>query len=164
MKHLIFTIGLLALVSCKDHNTQEAATPSEAVEHQDEAVHEHHQQGDPNVYTNAWKDDMDMDNGDKWQSDLTTNEGVKKLQLSYNAQTTTTLEEYHKLAAQLNEDKNYLVKNCTMQGPAHDNLHTWLHPLIEKIAALADAETVEDASKIKSTIDENINAYYDYFK
>lgn len=164
MKHLIFTLGLLALISCKDSKNQESITDSHAVENHDEAINDHQNDDALNVYSNAWIEDMETDNGDKWQSDLTTNEGVKKLQQTYNTQTTSSLADYHKLAEELNEDKNYLVKNCTMQGPAHDNLHTWLHPLIEKIAALSKTETVEDAAKIKQNIDENILAYYDYFK
>lgn len=164
MKHLIFTIALLALVSCKDNKNQQTITNSDAVEHHDEVITEHEHDKASNVYTNAWTEEMEMDNGDKWQSDLTTNEGVKKLQHTYNSQTTSTLADYHKLAERLNEDKNYLVKNCTMEGPAHDNLHTWLHPLIEKIAALSKTETVEDAAKIKHSIDGNIHGYYDYFK
>lgn len=164
MKHLIFTIALLALVSCKDNKNQETITHSDAVEHPVEAIDEHHDDEASNVYSNAWTEEMKKDNGGKWQSDVTTNEGVKKLQQTFNTQATSSLEDYHKLAKQLNEDKNYLVENCTMKGPSHDNLHTWLHPLIEKIDALSKTETVEDASKIKHSIDGNINGYYDYFK
>lgn len=164
MKQLIFTLSLLTFLNCKDNKSQESETHPDALEHHDETQHDHQLESESNVYTNAWRDEIEMDNGEKWQSDLTTNEGVKKLQQTFNAQNTTTLEEYHKLASQLNDDKNYLVKNCTMQGPAHDNLHTWLHPLIEKIAALSETETIDDASKIKNSIDVNIHSYYDYFK
>ncbi|MBA6151354.1 hypothetical protein [Gelidibacter maritimus] len=164
MKHLIFTISLLALVSCKDNKNQETITHSEEVENRDDHLNEHHVEAAANVYDNSWTEEIEMDNGEKWQSDLPTNEGVKKLQHTINTQATSTLAEYHKLADLLNEDKNYVIKNCTMQGPAHDNLHVWLHPLIEKIAALTQTESVEDASKLKSAIDVNINAYYDYFK
>lgn len=164
MKHLIFTIGLLALVSCKDNKNQETITHSDAVEHPVDAVNEHHEEDASDVYGNAWTEEIELNNGDKWDSDLTTNEGVKKLQHTFNTQATSSLADYHKLAELLNEDKNYVVKNCTMEGPAHDNLHVWLHPLIEKIAALTQTESVEDASKIKNSIKENIYGYYDYFK
>ena len=164
MKHLIFTISLLVLVSCKDNKEQEPITHSDEVENRDDHLNEHHVEAVANVYDNSWTEEIEMDNGEKWQSDLPTNEGVKKLQHTINTQTTSTLADYHQLADLLNEDKNYVIKNCTMQGPAHDNLHVWLHPLIEKIAALTQTESVEDASKLKSAIDENINAYYDYFK
>lgn len=168
MKHLFFSFTLLVFVGCKDQNTSSTNTSTEAPQQTTattDAHHDAHQDAHhADVYSNAWIGEILMNEGDKWQSDLTTNEGVKKLQSTFTAQATSTLADYHKLAEQLNEDKNYLVKNCTMDGPAHDNLHTWLHPLIEKIDALSKAETVEDASEIKRYIDENINAYYDYFK
>ncbi|TDU40475.1 hypothetical protein BXY82_2524 [Gelidibacter sediminis] len=157
MKHLIFALGLLTIVSCKDSKTSETTVHTDAIDHAVAADDEHHNDETSNVYGNTWTKDMAMDNGEKWQADVTTNEGVKQLQQTYYAQTTNSLEDYHKLAEQLNEDKNYVVKNCTMEGPSHDNLHVWLHPLIEKIAALSKAETIEDATKIKIGIEENIN-------
>lgn len=164
MKHLIFAIALLTIVSCKDNKSSETTVPTETVNQAVEATDEHPKDETSNVYGNAWTNDIAMDNGEKWQSDVTTNEGVKQLQKTFYAQTTNSLEDYHKLAEKLNEDKNYVVKNCTMVGPSHDNLHVWLHPLIEKIAALSKVETVENASKLKLSIEENINAYSEYFK
>src|SRR5690606_40529319 len=59
-----------------------------------------------------------------------------------------TVEDYHTLASKLNEDKNYVVKKCTMEGPSHDNLHVFLHPLIEKIEALGEVSTTDEGAKI----------------
>ncbi|WOD42981.1 hypothetical protein [Hwangdonia lutea] len=162
MKHVILTLSLLALVSCKDSKTQDKKT--ETVEHASESHNNHQNHEASGVYANAWINEIQKDNGHKWQADATTNEGVKKLQNTINTQSASSLEDYQKLAKQLNDEKNFVVKNCTMKGPSHDNLHVWLHPLIEKIDALLKVETVEDASKIATSIEENINAYSDYFK
>ena len=51
-----------------------------------------------------------------------------------------------------------------MKGAPHDNLHVWLLPLIEKIEALSESKTVEEASKLKESIVENVNAYSNYFE
>ncbi|WP_417236372.1 hypothetical protein [Bizionia paragorgiae] len=162
MKHVILTLSLLAFVGCKDSKSQD--TKTESVEHS-AAIHNDHEGHDASgVYANAWVNEIQKDNGEKWQADDTTNEGVKNLENIINSVTPSTLEEFHKLAEQLNEQKNFLVKNCTMKGASHDNLHVWLHPLIEKINALLKTETVEDAAKITNSIEENINAYSDYFK
>jgi len=162
MKNVIITIGLLALVGCKDSKSQD--TKTESVEHSAEIHNDHEGHDASGVYANAWVNEIQKDNGEKWQADDTTNEGVKNLENTINSVTPSTLEEFHKLAEQLNEQKNFLVKNCTMKGASHDNLHVWLHPLIEKINALLKTETVEDAAKITNSIEENINAYSDYFK
>ena len=162
MKHVILTLSLLAFVGCKDSKSQD--TKTESVEHSAEIHNDHEGHDASGVYANAWVNEIQKDNGEKWQADDTTNEGVKNLENIINSVTPSTLEEFHKLAEQLNEQKNFLVKNCTMKGASHDNLHVWLHPLIEKINALLKTETVEDAAKITNSIEENINAYSDYFK
>jgi hypothetical protein len=164
MKYLIFAMSLLALVSCKDNKKQESNTEMDTVEKPAEVKEEHHNDEGLNVYENAWTKEIVMNNGAKWEANAETNEGVQKMQNSIKTQTTSTLDEYHKLAEQLNEDKNYVVKNCTMKGASHDNLHIWLLPLMAKIEALSESKTVDDASKIKHNIEENINAYSGYFE
>lgn len=163
MKHVIFILSLLALISCKDSKSQKDVQ-TETVQHTSDSHNNHDNHETLGVYANAWINDIQKDKGDKWQADVTTNEGVQKLQNTINTQSPSTLEEFHKLAKQLNEEKNFVVKNCTMEGPSHDNLHVWLHPLIEKIDALLKAETLEGASKLKESIEENINEYNTYFK
>ena len=160
MKHVIFAISLLALVGCKDSKNQETLTNTDAVE----ATHEDHNEEASNLYTNVWVNEIKNDEGAKWQADAKTNEGVKKMHTTIKTQSTSTLAEYHKLAEQLNDDKNFVVKNCTMKGPSHDNLHVWLLPLMAKIQALSEAKTVDDASKLKHSIEENINGYNTYFQ
>ncbi|OBX24930.1 hypothetical protein LX77_01758 [Gelidibacter algens] len=167
MKHVIITLGLLALVGCKDGKNEETNTTTEAAKPSVEATNEQnndHSDEVSNVYQNAWTNEIVMNNGNKWQADAPTNEGVQKMQNTIQSQITNTLDAYHKLAEQLNDDKNNVVKNCTMQGASHDNLHIWLLPLMDKIEALSETKTVEDAAKIKQSIKENINGYNTYFK
>ena len=164
MKNLILTMSLLALVGCKDNKKEESKTEMNTVEQPAEMKEEHHDEDVSNVYENAWTNEIEMNNGAKWQADSPTNEGVKKMQNTIKTIKTSTLDDYHKLAEQLNNDKNNVVKNCTMQGAPHDNLHVWLLPLMDKIEALSETETVEDASKIKQSIEDNINGYSNFFE
>lgn len=164
MKHLIFSMSLLALVSCKDNKQQETENKTEKTEQSMDATKEDHHDAATGVYANAWVSEIQKDKGAKWQADELTNEGVKKMQTTIETQSTNTLSDYHKLAKQLNDDKNYVVKNCTMEGASHDNLHIWLMPLIEKIDALTKIEDVDDAAKLKQSIEENISAYDTYFQ
>ena len=164
MKHLIVAISLLALVSCKDNKKQESNTEISTVEQPVEVKEEQHNDEASNVYENTWEKEILLNEGAKWEANLKTNEGVQKMQNTIKTQTTTTLEDFHKLATQLNDDKNYVVKNCTMKGASHDNLHIWLMPLIEKIDEISEAKTVADASKLKQSIKENIHGYHTYFQ
>jgi hypothetical protein len=160
MKHVIFTLSLLALISCKDSKSQDTKT----IEHSDDTQNKHQNQEASGVYANAWISEIQNDNGAKWQADTPTNKGVQQLQNTINTQIASTLEDYHKLAKQLNDEKNFVVKNCTMEGPSHNNLHIWLHPLIEKIDALLKIDNVDDAANLTESIEENINGYYTYFQ
>jgi len=164
MKQLIFIMSLIAFISCKDNKKQEKLIQNKNVEKHTKATLEHHQENAATVYNNLWTVDIQLNNGQKWNANSETNEGVQKMQNSIKTHTTITLEDYHKLAEQLNDDKNYVIKNCTMKGPSHDNLHIWLLPLIEKIDALSETKILEDTSKIKHMIVENINSYNTYFK
>jgi hypothetical protein len=164
MKYLIFAMSLMALTSCKDNKKQESNTEINSIEEPVIVKEKIHNDEVSNVYKNAWTEEIAMDHGNKWQADAVTTEGVEKMKMTLKAQSTSTLDAYHKLAKMLNEDKNNVIKNCTMKGDSHDNLHIWLLPLIEKIAALSETTTIEDASKIRYSIEENINGYHTYFQ
>lgn len=162
MKYVIFTVSLLALVSCKDRKNQD--TKTETVEQPAEIHNNYNDHEASNVYVNAWTSEIKLNDGHKWQANTETNEGILKIKNSLKTQTTRSLKDYYQLAEQLNDDKNYIIKNRTMKGPSHDNLHVWLLPLMEKIGALSEAKTVEDALKLKQSITENVNAYSNYFE
>lgn len=116
------------------------------------------------VLNNNWKKEIVLDNGAKWEANIETTKGVSDMITLIKENKETTLEAYLALAKKLNDRNNILIKECTMQGPSHDNLHVFLHPLIEKINALLEVESTSDAKKILSSISENLDAYTTYFK
>lgn len=170
MKKTLLSLTLLAFIfmGCNNGKKSEQATElnaPQAVEaaHDESADDDHHHTTDDGL-SNNWIHEIETDNGAKWEANPETNEGVQKMQNFLKSHPTNTLEDYYKLAEQLNNDKNYVVKNCTMQGASHDNLHIWLVPLMAKIEALSETQSLEDASNIKHSIEENVNKYSDYFK
>jgi ABC-type Zn2+ transport system substrate-binding protein/surface adhesin len=112
----------------------------------------------------AWINDLRLNNGIKWEANRETTEGVLKMQTLLQSETTHTIEEYVHLASKLNVVKNEVVKECTMKGASHDNLHLWLYPLIKKIKALSEVNSLEEASKLKQSIEENLKVYATYFQ
>jgi hypothetical protein len=156
MKNLAIIILLITtvLTSCKNtENKVEITTSKEVVKEQE-----------TDILSTAWMDNIQLNNGVKWEANAETNKGVQEMQNSLKTQVVSTLEDYHKLAELLNNDKNYVIKNCTMKGASHDNLHVWLLPLMAKIDVLSETKTIEDASKLKHSIEENINIYQTYFQ
>ncbi|MGB5665743.1 MAG: hypothetical protein WBM53_02755 [Maribacter sp.] len=156
MKNSVIILLLIATVmsSCNNTEKQEEHESTKEVVLAQEA----------DILSTAWMDDIKLNDGSKWKANIETTEGVVKMQGLLNTQSTVTIEDYHELASKLNEVKNWLVKECTMKGPSHDNLHIWLYPLIEKIVALSEANTLAEASEIKQSIVDNINSYTNYFQ
>ena len=164
MKKTILTAAIISafLLSCNE--TKQKNENSETVE-ATEAVHEHHDHGEEMVaINNDWVNEINLDNGNKWDANLETTEGVDKMLSLIKSSEKKSVEDYHALATDLNETKNFLVKKCTMKGPSHDNLHVFLHPLIEKIEALGKVTTVGEGSAVTASIKENLDGYYEYFK
>jgi hypothetical protein len=161
MKHVIFIISLLVLISCKDSEDKDLKTNAGSIE---TTTLEHSNEEASNLYDNSWKGIIETNNGSKWQANAETNEGIEKMQELVKTHSTSSLKNYYQLASNLNTVKNKVVKECSMKGASHDNLHVWLLPLIDKIEALSEVKTMEDAEKLKHSIEENINAYSAYFK
>jgi hypothetical protein len=155
MKKSVFIIFLIAtvLTSCKKTEKQKGINnPKEVVEEVDD------------VLSTQWMNDIQLNNGAKWEANIETTEGVEIMQDLLKTQKIESIEDYHQLANKLNNIKNKVVKECTMKDASHDNLHIWLYPLIEKIGALSETETNAEAAKIKQSISENLNTYSEYFQ
>ena len=169
MKKTLLSIAMLAFILTGCNNNKKAENAIDHSSHQEVEAASHDDHNDDHHLSddglgNNWTSEIETNDGAKWEANPETNEGVQKMQNLLKTQPTKTLEDYHKLAEQLNNDKNYVVKNCTMKGASHDNLHVWLLPLMAKIEALSKTQSLDDASKIKHSIEENVNLYSDYFK
>ena len=113
---------------------------------------------------NAWVNEIKLDDVSKWQANLETTQGVAKMLDLIKSSNPKTLEDYHSLASKLNEEKNFIVKECTMKGASHDNLHIFLLPLVEKIEALSNTSALGQATILTYRIEENLKGYYNYFQ
>jgi len=166
MKKIILTTAIISalLLGCNETKTKEES--SNIVE-TTEDVHEHPMEEmstEMHSMNNAWVNEIKLDNGNKWQANLETTEGVDKMLSLIKSSDPKTVEDFHALASKLNEDKNVVVKKCTMEGPSHDNLHVFLHPLIEKIEVLGKVSTTDEGAETIASIKENLEGYYNYFQ
>jgi len=164
MKQTIFVLSLLAIVSCKENKQQETAEQPPIVEKHTDGMHEHSLDSIATVFDDAWLTEIQLNDGARWDANMETTEGVLKMQQLLKSQTTTSIEDYNGLAERLNAAKNTVVAKCTMKGPSHNNLHVWLVPLIEKIDLLLKTESIEEASRIKNSIAQSLEAYNNYFQ
>ena len=102
-----------------------------------------------------------LNNGEKWSANTETIEGVHNM-MKLVDNTFETNEDYQKLAEDLGTEKSAIFNKCSMKGEAHDNLHSFLMPLIEKIKQLEESSEIENSSKITNEIKLHLNEF-DYF-
>ncbi len=111
----------------------------------------------------VWKKDIQLNQGTQWKANRETTEGILKMTRLLSQSSPSTPEEYRELGNALNEEKNLVIKRCTMKGPSHDNLHIYLQPLIGKIGELQEVNSAEKGELLISEIEEHLKAYHSYF-
>lgn len=154
---ILLATTLLFFVSCKDQSKESGASKIIEATHESEHI-------EGPAMANDWMSEIQLNDGSKWMANPETNEGVAKMQSLLKTSAPKNLTDYHTIADTLNHEKNYVIKECTMKGPSHENLHVWLLPLMEKIEALKDAKTLDEAQRIYKSIAQNVNAYTTYFQ
>lgn len=139
-----FILPVIA-ISCNNNQTEHS--------HENEAMHHKHE--DMSM--------MKLNNGEKWEANPETNEGISRMEaiiqeeLSANEET-NCIQVKEKLIAEY----DFIIKECTMSGEAHDQLHTYLIPLSAYIKELNTTDQVICKNTINK-IDKHIAGYYNYF-
>lgn len=116
------------------------------------------------IIEQEWQQEIKLNNGKTWEANRETTEGILLMKNRISRDQSEALEGYHQLAADLKNNLDHFIKKCTMKGAAHDNLHVYLHPLIEKIHKLSEISSEKEAPKLKSNISDHINLYSSYFR
>ena len=105
-----------------------------------------------------------LNKGDKWL----VNEEMKPFILEAENILTEYIasksSDYTVLAASLQEKNTGLINSCTMEGESHEELHKWLHPHMDLIEALANAETQEMAEPLIAQLSESFVSFHTYFQ
>lgn len=149
VKRIILVALVFGLWSCSTH--EEKVADGAHAEHQHEA---------------AAATELTLNNGEKWKADAVTKANVDSLLAvldSFKATTASSLEQYHAVAAELQQVLDKLISDCTMEGPDHDALHLWLHPLLERVDLLKSTKSVEDARHAFHNIDAQVRLFTTHF-
>ncbi|MBK5193738.1 MAG: hypothetical protein JJE07_11110 [Flavobacteriaceae bacterium] len=145
---------LTSLMGCKETQKEETTiTEQTAVEHKEKS------HGDQN----NWMSQIQLDNGSKWKANIETTEGLQAMSSRIAEDESNSIKNYKQLASDLNDLKNKIIKECTMEGESHDNLHVFLVPLADKIEALGEVNSVHEGAVITRDIREHLEVYYNYF-
>lgn len=138
----------LFLFSCGTSNNDASHNESEA------EVHDGH-------LHDAKTATIELNNGEKWKVNA---EMVPFVQDGEKLLTDFDDKDYVRMAAQLKEKNNDLIKSCTMDGKSHDELHKWLHPHLELVEKLGSAENEHEADEVLDKLKASFQTYHTYFQ
>lgn len=110
---------------------------------------------------------LTLNNGQKWNADVPTNENVAALRAiarDFAGETHTGLADYQLLDSALQKGFDNMIRECRMEGAGHDALHLWLEPLLVDMKELKKADNTESAERIFGAIRERLELYTQYFE
>ena len=144
----------ISLMGCKETQKEETTTTEQSSVEQKEDAH-----GDQN----NWMSLIQLDKESKWKANIETTEGIQAMSSRIAEDESNSIKHYKNLASELNDIKNNIIKECTMEGESHNNLHVFLVPLADKIEALGEVNSVREGAEIKKDIREHLDVYNNYF-
>ena len=107
---------------------------------------------------------LKLNSGKRWEANASTTEGIQKMVLMVDSfQETDSATAYLQLKTDLENVFTSIFKQCTMTGPAHDQLHNYLFPLKRLFNRLKSEDTVE-RSKAVLELKEYLKEYSIYFE
>jgi hypothetical protein len=106
---------------------------------------------------------IELNNGQKWAVNQEMKPHIEQGREVLNAYLSDGSTDHLKLVKDLQEQNSKLIKSCTMDGKAHDELHKWLHPHLELIKALRDTKTEVEVTEVTGQLKSSYDLYDTYF-
>ncbi|MFT5847194.1 MAG: hypothetical protein ACJARX_001912 [Psychroserpens sp.] len=148
MKNIFITVILLLVLSCKNEQkirTSYSASQVEAVSILDTL-------------------ELKLDNGKKWIANAETHQGVKLMDSIILVFEKEGKNDYVILGDDLSKQTGYIIKNCSMKGKPHDQLHVVLVPMLDEISILREQINTIESRKALYKLERLISAYFTHFK
>jgi hypothetical protein len=155
-RSLMILAGLCWLVACTNVKDEKVATSDTAIS--DKHVPASHE---------ASHGTLTLNNGAKWKSDESTRDHLRKMEQqlgTFNSQTAKEVQAYQQLGQSVQQETDQLIKDCRMQGPDHDALHTWLQTILPNVATLKKSTSVEEGEQAKQKLENNMRVFHEYFE
>ena len=152
-KHIsiCLSIAVLTFTSCGDHS------------HGDQS-HEHMKTETTGITEDQEAEAISLNNGEKWPVNEEMKPHVTQGETTLNDYITSKDTDYKSLASKLKDTDNELISSCTMEGESHDELHKWLHPHLELVSELADANDQTEADAVIQKLTNSYQNYHTYFQ
>lgn len=108
-------------------------------------------------------DNLSLNNGEKWQANPETTEGVNNMiKLVGPFEASDDIEAYQELQDSLKAEFQLIFKRCTMKGEAHNQLHHFLIPIKGSLDILAGDDLAASQNAF-TQLKEHLGLYEEYF-
>ncbi len=146
-KIILFTVLTILVSSCGNNKEHEHAG-------QEASGQEHH--GDEHGIM--------LNDGKPWMANSETTQGIHNMSALWDGfKSGNDIEEYHALQEDLLTEFNTIIKECTMEGDSHEQLHNYLLPMKDLISDLGS----DDISVCNNSVDllkKYLSTYPKYFE
>jgi len=147
---LLLAVAILFLsISCK--NTTEKKSSQEQPQ---KTVEQHYNK----------VEELKLNNGNLWEANIETTEGINAmLQLMADFSEVENPEAYATLKTNLESEFKTIIKECTMTGEAHDQLHLFIVPMRDLFNGLT-ASDLESSKAHFNKLNAHLKTYKKYFE
>jgi hypothetical protein len=90
---------------------------------------------EPASFRLALESELELNDGQKWHVDKAMMLHFRRMEKELKGFRGEESEAYQQLSKSLKATLANLVSECTMKGPAHDELHKWLVPFMKNVDA-----------------------------
>lgn len=146
-KHLLLVVLTVLIFNCQNKASQKTSDPVEKEEV---------------TLLDTLK--LKLNNGNKWVANKETHLGIKNMDSIINEFRSSEEQDFIALGTALSKQTSFVIKNCSMKGEPHDQLHVVLVPMLDEITRLKEANNDEENNMAISTLDALIKDYFTHFK
>jgi hypothetical protein len=114
--------------------------------------------------TETSKPDLQLNKGEKWKVNEEMAPFIRaseEMLLDFGNKGNSDFEA---LGLTLKDNNTNLISSCNMSGAAHNELHKWLMPQLELVAALQDAKTDQEAGPVVDELRKSFETFNSYFE
>ena len=146
MKYFTIIAAFIFMTSCVNQES------SQSTDKEKEVVHE------------AQDNAVTLDNGDKWHANFATTKGILNMKtLIKTVNKDSDIDAYRVLGENLQKEFQHIFQRCDMTGEAHNQLHNYLHPMVDWFKELKEGE-LNQCQSAANALKEHLEKYDSYFK
>lgn len=158
-KLVIFSFSAFLLFSCTEEQAKEEVIEEQVTENAITLAEKN-----PAEEIKEKQNEISLNGEEAWEVNEEMKPYIKEAESVLQNYLNNNLDDYQQLAIDLKEQNDALIKSCTMDGTAHDELHNWLHPHLQLVEGLKNAKSKEESQEWLKQLNLSMETYHKYFK